>query len=84
MGILRRDRGPSVVQRITRFFCRCLLAGAGDGAISRKVRGTGTMAGREHDEIDIRNDEEGQGAIVSFPFDADVAQRFREAFPRAR
>lgn len=42
------------------------------------------MAGREHDDIEIRGDEEGQGAIVSFPFDAAVAQRFREAFPRAR
>lgn len=42
------------------------------------------MATREHDDIEIRDDEEGPGAIVSFPFDAAIAERFREAFPRAR
>ena len=42
------------------------------------------MGAREHDNIEIRDDEEGPGAIVSFPFDATVAERFREAFPRAR
>jgi hypothetical protein len=42
------------------------------------------MAGRERNDIEIRDDEEGPGAIVSFPFDAAVAERFREAFPRAR
>ncbi|MGO4175960.1 hypothetical protein [Bosea sp. TAF32] len=42
------------------------------------------MAGRERNDIEIRDDEEGAGAIVSFPFDAAVAERFREAFPRAR
>jgi len=42
------------------------------------------MAGRVQNDIDIRDDEEGPGAIVSFPFDAALVQRFREAFPRAR
>lgn len=42
------------------------------------------MATREHNDIAIRDDDEGPGAIVSFPFDAAVAERFREAFPRAR
>jgi hypothetical protein len=42
------------------------------------------MAKREHNDIAIRGDEEGPGAIVSFPFDAAVTERFREAFPRAR
>ena len=41
------------------------------------------MGVRQHDKIEIRDDQEGSGAIVSFPFDATVAQRFREAFPRA-
>uniref|UniRef100_A0A9E7ZXA9 HARP domain-containing protein n=1 Tax=Bosea sp. NBC_00436 TaxID=2969620 RepID=A0A9E7ZXA9_9HYPH len=42
------------------------------------------MAGRERNDIEIRDDEEGPGAIVSFPFDAAAVERFREAFPRAR
>lgn len=42
------------------------------------------MAAREHDDVEIRDDEESPGAIVSFPFDAAVTARFREAFPRAR
>lgn len=42
------------------------------------------MAAREHDDVEIRDDEEGSGAIVSFPFDAALVERFREEFPRAR
>lgn len=42
------------------------------------------MAAQEHNDIKIREDEEGPGAIVSFPFDAALVERFREAFPRAR
>jgi hypothetical protein len=42
------------------------------------------MAGRERNDIEIRDDEEAPGAIVSFPFDAAAVERFREAFPRAR
>ena len=42
------------------------------------------MAAREHNEIEIRDDDEGRGAILSFPFDAALVERFREAFPRAR
>lgn len=42
------------------------------------------MAAREHNDTEIREDEEGPGAIVSFPFDAALVERFREAFPRAR
>lgn len=42
------------------------------------------MAAREHNEIEIREDQEGRGAIISFPFDAALIERFREAFPRAR
>lgn len=42
------------------------------------------MAAREHNDIQIRDDEEGPGAIVSFPFDAAAVERFRRAFPRAR
>lgn len=42
------------------------------------------MAARQHNDIEIRDDEEGPGAIVSFPFDAALIERFREAFPRAR
>lgn len=42
------------------------------------------MTARGYNDIEIRDDEEGSGAIVSFPFDAAVAERFREAFPRAR
>lgn len=42
------------------------------------------MADRPHDDVEIRDDEEAPGAIVSFPFDAAVTERFREAFPRAR
>ena len=42
------------------------------------------MAAREHNDIEIREDEGGLGAIVSFPFDAAFVERFREAFPRAR
>lgn len=91
MGHIAPRSGPAVVQPHRPIsFRRLIPRGArqpggrcGKGAISRKVRGTGTMAGREH-EIDIRSDEEGQGAIVSFHFDAAVAKRFREAFPRAR
>lgn len=42
------------------------------------------MARRERNDIEIRDDEEGPGAIVSFPFDAAAVERFRDAFPRAR
>lgn len=42
------------------------------------------MTARGYNDIEIRGDEEGSGAIVSFPFDAALAERFREAFPRAR
>ncbi|MGO4408334.1 hypothetical protein AB4Z10_29290 [Bosea sp. RAF48] len=42
------------------------------------------MAGRKSNDFEIRADEESSGAIVSFPFDAALAVRFREAFPRAR
>jgi len=35
-------------------------------------------------DIEIREDDAGRGAIVSFPFDAAFAERFRSAFPRAR
>lgn len=42
------------------------------------------MTAREHNDIEIRDDEERPGAIVSFPFDAAAVERFREAFPRAR
>ncbi|MGO4175821.1 hypothetical protein [Bosea sp. TAF32] len=42
------------------------------------------MAGRKRNDVEIRDDEDGPGAIVSFPFDAALAVRFREAFPRAR
>ncbi|MGX1786129.1 hypothetical protein ACWIGM_05290 [Bosea sp. NPDC055332] len=44
------------------------------------------MAHRDHEQndVEIRADDEGSGAIVSFPFDVDLVERFRSAFPRAR
>ena len=42
------------------------------------------MAGPHHNDVEIRDDEERPGAIVSFPFDSAAVERFREAFPRAR
>lgn len=42
------------------------------------------MGGPDRNDIEIRDDEEGPGAIVSFPFDAALIERFRAAFPRAR
>ncbi|MGO4407917.1 hypothetical protein AB4Z10_27105 [Bosea sp. RAF48] len=42
------------------------------------------MAARERNDVEISEDGEGPGAIVSFPFDAAAVERFREAFPRAR
>lgn len=35
------------------------------------------MATRERNDVEIRDDDEGSGAIVSFPFDAAIAERFR-------
>lgn len=44
-----------------------------------------TMTGREHnDDVEIRDDDERPGAIVSFPFDAAFVERFRVSFPRTR
>jgi hypothetical protein len=39
---------------------------------------------REENDVKIREDDDGSGAIVSFPFDVDLVERFRSAFPRAR
>lgn len=35
-------------------------------------------------EIEIRRGEDGAGAIVSFPYDASLVERFRASFPKAR
>jgi hypothetical protein len=41
---------------------------------------------RDHEpgDVEIREDDEDPGAIVSFPFDVKLVERFRSAFPRAR
>lgn len=47
--------------------------------------GSATAAGADMGEIAARGDEDsGEAAAVSFPFDRMTVQRFREAFPRAR
>lgn len=38
----------------------------------------------EQNDVEIREDDEGSGAIVSFPFDVDLVERFRSTFPKAR
>lgn len=38
----------------------------------------------EQNDVEIREDDEDAGAVVSFPFDVDLVERFRSAFPRAR
>lgn len=42
------------------------------------------MASRPRDEIEIRRVEDPAGAIVSFPYDANLVERFRARFPKAR
>lgn len=42
------------------------------------------MPARPSDEIEIRRADDGAGAIVSFPYDASLVERFRVRFPRAR
>lgn len=39
---------------------------------------------REENDVEIREDDDGSAAIVSFPFDVDLVERFRSAFPGAR
>lgn len=42
------------------------------------------MSPRPAEQIEIRRSDDGAGAIVSFPYDAVLVERFRERFPRAR
>lgn len=42
------------------------------------------MPAKPRDEIEIRRGEDGAGAIVSFPYDASLIERFRTSFPKAR
>lgn len=39
---------------------------------------------RAQNDVEISEDDDGPGAIVCFPFDGDLIERFRSAFPRAR
>lgn len=64
--------------------CGCSLQRRRDRRRPSRLWDRRPMARRERNDIEIRDDEEGPGAIVSFPFDAAAVERFRDAFPRAR
>ena len=42
------------------------------------------MPSENSEQVEVGRSHDGQGAIVSFPYDAALIERFRERFPRAR